>query len=141
MFDNILGFLERMASGSGEAKFSADEKNIAITALLFRVIPVDGIIRTVEREQLRAIMTDELGIPDGHIEQLIKKAREEHAETAGLFPFTSIINRSCSDSEKAEVVREMHQIAMSDGEYHEMEQGLIERAADLLHVEWPSATG
>jgi len=58
----------------------------------------------------------------------------EHADTAGLFPFTSIIMRKCSLDERKEISLAMWRLALCDNEFHEFESSLLERACELLEI-------
>ena len=135
MFARVVEFLEALAAGSlGEAGFKDSEEMTAIAALLYRVVTIDGIVRDVERSKLREILQERFDITAAKLEQLIAAAKAEHADTAGLFPFTSIIMRSCSRQEREEIAKAMWRLALCDGEFHEFEKNLLERACELMEL-------
>lgn len=133
MFDKVVEFLENIASGQGTAQsYSDEEKNTAIAALLYRMVSIDGVVRDVEKMQLREVLNTRFGINPPALEKIIAKAMVEHKDSAGLFPFTSIIMHQCSEDERRDIVLTMWHLALCDGELHEFERNLIERAAELM---------
>lgn len=133
MFDKVVEFLENLASGQeADQAYSDEEKNTAIAALLYRMVSIDGVVRDVERMQLRTVLHDRFGINPPALERTIRKAMVEHSESAGLFPFTSIIMHQCDEDERQHIVLAMWHLALCDGELHEFERNLIERAAELM---------
>lgn len=133
MFNRVVEYLENLASGRGEDQsYSDDEKNTAIAALLYRMVSIDGIVRDVEKTQLRSVLKTRFEIHPPVLEETIARAMSEHSESAGLFPFTSIIMHQCDEHERQDIVMAMWHLALCDGELHEYERNLIERAAELL---------
>ena len=135
MFNRVIEYLEKLSSGrEGDQPYSDEEKNTAIAALLYRMVSIDGIVRDVEKAQLRSVLETKFGINPPSLEGTIERAMSEHSETAGLFPFTSIIMHQCDVDERQDIVMAMWHLALCDGELHEFERNLIERAAELLET-------
>jgi uncharacterized tellurite resistance protein B-like protein len=136
MFTSVVNFLENMTSTfNGEDPSVVDQTKIAITALLFQVIPIDGIVRDEEKQRLNQILRDDFKVSSDDLNALIERAKREHFDTGGLYPFTQHLVEHCTKSQRKHIVFEMWQIALSDNELHEMEEALIERTAELLGVD------
>lgn len=52
-----------------------------------------------------------------------------------ILPFTSEINRRYSQKKKVELIHILWQLANADQEVHQIEQHVIRRISNLLHVE------
>ncbi|MFK5978941.1 MAG: TerB family tellurite resistance protein [Rhizobiaceae bacterium] len=133
MFSRVLEYLENLASGQVQP-YSDEEKNTAIAALLYRMVSIDGIVRDVEKTHLRNVLEARFNINPPALEKTIAQAISEHSESAGLFPFTSIIMHQCDGDERQDIIMAMWHLALCDGELHEYERNLIERAAELLET-------
>lgn len=135
MFNRVIEYLEKLSSGQeGDQPYSDEEKSTAIAALLYRMVSIDGIVRDVEKTQLRNVLRTRFGINPPALEKTIALAMSEHSDSAGLFPFTSIIMHRCDEDERQDIVMAMWHLALCDGELHEYERNLIERAAELLET-------
>ncbi|MBL4892749.1 MAG: TerB family tellurite resistance protein [Rhizobiaceae bacterium] len=135
MFNRVVAYLEKLSSGQvGDQPYSDEEKNTAIAALLYRMVSIDGIVRDVEKMQLRSVLKARFAIHPPVLEKTIARAISEHSESAGLFPFTSIIMHQCDLDERQDIIMAMWHLALCDGELHEYERNLIERAAELLET-------
>lgn len=136
MFNRVLEYLEKLSSGrEGDQPYSDEEKRTAIAALLYRMVSIDGIVRDVEKMQLRSVLETQFGINPPALEDTIERAIREHSDSAGLFPFTSIIMHQCDVDERQDIIMAMWHLALCDGELHEFERNLIERAAELLETQ------
>ena len=132
MFERVVEFIESLSSGGND--LDRNDKNVSIAALLYRMVTIDGVVLDVEREKLREVLHDKFDITFEDLERLIAQAKTEHAGTAGLFPFTSVIMRKCSQEEREQIATAMWQLALCDEEFHEFEGSLLERACELMEV-------
>ena len=133
MFDKVIQYLESLSAGKSHG-FAADDRNLAIAALFYHMIAVDGIIKPVEKMRFHEILEQKFGLGSNQLAAFSLRASEADLRSSALFPFTSIINHECTLAEKAEIVQQMKTLAQSDGECHPLEAQLIENIEELLKL-------
>jgi uncharacterized tellurite resistance protein B-like protein len=67
--------------------------------------------------------------------RVVSAGEKAEEEAIDLYGFTSVINRHLDHKAKLELVSLMWEMVFADGELHELEDNLVWRAAELLHVE------
>ncbi len=133
MFDTVIQYLESLSAGEAK-QFSADERNLAIAALFYHMIAVDGVIKPVEKMRFGNILEKRFGLTTDTLAAFSARASDADMRSSGLFPFTSIINHECSRLEKIEIIEQLKSLAQADGECHPLEAQLIRNVEELLKV-------
>ena len=128
MFDAISRLFR-----STEAPSFAIEPQLAVAALLVHLAAVDGNVSDVERDAVKGALTDYYGLEEDEVEKLIAEATRRDAESVDFYRFTSAIS-SLPDEEKLEIVRMMWQVVFADKQNHELEDNMVWRIAELIHV-------
>ncbi len=136
MFDTVIKYLEALSNGEARG-FNAEERNLAIAALFYHMIAADGVVLAEEKAQFRKILADQFDLSETRLEALVDQARSQDKYFSGLFPLTAIINRSCNECEKIEIIDQLLALAGADGELHVLELSLIENVAELLRLPRP----
>lgn len=109
-------------------------KLLAAVALMVEIIAVDDEQHETEKSMLRHILTSRFNTSQHDAEQLIEQAEQAHEDSTDFFRFTSEINREFSAEEKIDLIESLWQLAWADEHIHELEQHVIRRLANLLHV-------
>jgi len=133
MFDKVIQYLESLSAGKVSG-FEAEDRNLAVAALFYHMIAVDGIIKPIEKVRFHALLEERFGLTAERLAKFSEKATEVDLRSSGLFPFTSIINHECTIEEKMEIIDQMRTLAQSDGECHPLEAQLIRNVAELLKL-------
>jgi uncharacterized tellurite resistance protein B-like protein len=133
MFDKVIQYLESLSAGEA-VRFADEDRNLAVAALFYHMIAVDGIIKPIEKVRFHSLLEEKFGLTAKRLAKFSDKASEADLRSAGLFPFTSIINHECTLAEKLEIVEQMRSLAQSDGECHPLEAQLIRNVAELLKL-------
>lgn len=134
MLDRILKFLKDMPSAPSDNAF-ADDPRVASVALLYHVMDADGVRDRSEAEQLRTLISEMFGVTGEELERIVAAGEKADEEAVDLYAFTSIINRHLDQAAKCELVGIMWEMVFADGELHELEDNLVGRVAELIHVE------
>ena len=129
MFDAI----SRLFSARPEASTLALEPQLAVAALLVHLAAVDGSVKTEEREAVKGALTDYYGLEEDEVDKLIEEAHRRDSESVDFYRFTSAI-ATLPDEEKIEIVRMMWQVVFADKKNHELEDNMVWRIAELIHV-------
>jgi uncharacterized tellurite resistance protein B-like protein len=129
MFDAI----SRLFNNPSDTKSFATEPRLAVAALLVHLAAVDGDVSDVERDAVKGALMDYYGLGDSEVEKLVAEATRRDAESVDFYRFTSAI-ASLPDEEKIEIVRMMWQVVFADKKNHELEDNMVWRIAELIHV-------
>jgi uncharacterized tellurite resistance protein B-like protein len=128
MFDALQRLFTRPEPGA-----SQPEPRLAVAALLVHLSAIDGTVLPEERQAIRAALKGYYGLSDGEVERLVADAGRKDAESVDFYRFTSALT-ALPDAEKIEIVKMMWQVVFADRENHEMEDNMVWRIAELIHV-------
>jgi uncharacterized tellurite resistance protein B-like protein len=117
-------------SGSGEV----DELQLAAASLLMEVARADGEISKQERRLILRLLETRLQLTPETSQRLSELAEQEVEEATSLYPFTRLVNREYTMTEKIRLIELLWQIAYADGRKCKFEEHLIRKVADLLYV-------
>lgn len=136
MLNRIKAALEEIFDVDPVAGSDESQETIELTAaaLMVEVIAADYQRKPEEREALLAVVRDSFGLTAVEAEDLLAKAEETHQQSTDYFRFTSQINQVCSPDEKVRLIESLWRVAFADGELHHVEEHVIRRIADLIHV-------
>jgi uncharacterized tellurite resistance protein B-like protein len=133
MLDRFLKLLKDIPSRPD--RVSADDPRVAAAALLFHLMDADGIRDRKEEEQLRLLMSEMFGIEGAELDRVLSAGEKAEEEAVDLYVFTSVIDRHLDQPAKCELIGIMWEMVFADGELHELEDNLVWRVAELIHVE------
>ena len=129
-------------TGRGEADDRADaahdEVRVAVSALLFHVIAVDGAVLPEEREALIAALGQRFQLDAGEARSLFEAGRKADNEAVDLYGFTSVLKRALDRADRERLIELMWRMVYADGRVHEFQDNVVWRVAELLSV--PSQT-
>jgi uncharacterized tellurite resistance protein B-like protein len=129
MFDAI----SRLFSNPADATSFAIEPRLAVAALLVHLAAVDGTVSDLERDAVKGSLMDYYGLGEEEVKKLVADATRRDAESVDFYRFTSAI-ASLPEDEKIEIVRMMWQVVFADKKNHELEDNMVWRIAELIHV-------
>jgi uncharacterized tellurite resistance protein B-like protein len=125
--------LSRLFANRPEAQGLALEPQMAVAALLVHLAAVDGSVKPEERAAVKGALVDFYGLGEDEVEKLIEEATRRDTESVDFYRFTSAL-ASLPDEEKLEIVRMMWQVVFADKKNHELEDNMVWRIAELIHV-------
>lgn len=138
MYSSVNSFLERLNSDDHDKiEYTEVDSRIAVAALYYRVIMIDGQVRDSELERYRQILSDSLDVSEDELGLFEELVRKNYESDQSLFPLAETV-RKLPIEKRREILLHMQQISLSDMELHEFEINLVERAAELLDLtsEW-----
>ena len=107
---------------------------LACAALMIEVLYADYSVDQSEIDTLRKALQENFDLIKDEAENLIQLAEEERAQATDYYQFTSLINEFYTQQQKRELVTRLWQMAYADHTVHKLEEHLVRRLADLLHV-------
>ena len=133
MYSSYKALIDKLDGNDKEIiKFVKRDKKLALGILLYRVILVDGRIRSEEVELFRSIIETQLDITEDELDNFEETAKEMATSNEVFGRFVSEL-RDLPDTQKGEIISMMQDISISDREFHELEVNLVSQIKALLH--------
>ncbi|WP_127524350.1 TerB family tellurite resistance protein [Mesorhizobium sp. Z1-4] len=135
MFDRFREFLNQLPGVGENGDIAEGDPRVAAAALLTHVMDADGERTDDERDMLKRLLGDVYGLEGSELATVIKAGEAADREAVDLYAFTSVLDRHLDREGKFEFVGLMWDMVFSDGALHEVEDNLVWRVAELIHVE------
>ncbi|MGI9366790.1 MAG: TerB family tellurite resistance protein [Rhizobiaceae bacterium] len=136
MFQRVMDWLAEAPDGH-EPGFGDHDIRVCVAALFYHMVAVDGVITEKERSDLELLLSQRYNLDPTQIQTLASEGEQSDRESAGLFPFTVILNRQMEEHERQLVFDHLQHLAMADGELHELEQSMLNHISVLLKLTQP----
>ncbi len=139
MLDSLKRFFQERLAGrsTDEASDPAQRLHLTAAVLLVEVMRADSEVKDEERTVVRTALQGTFGLSLADTEELVRLAEAEADAATSLYEFTSLVDKGFSREEKKRLVELMWLVAFADAEKDPLEEHLIRRVADLLHVPHP----
>ena len=114
-----------------------DSKEIilASTCLLLSIADADNNIDDKELSIIDEIIQDFFNVNKEDTNAIINNAKKSLIESTDYFSYGKILNESFSITDKVDFLSCIFEVAYSDGEYHYLEEHMIKKIANILHIE------
>lgn len=116
-----------------EPKFDEIDTRLAVAALLVHLAAVDGVIKPEERRAIEGVLQDHYGLDHGAVARLMEDAQRRDAESVDLYKFTSELS-GLPEADRLEIIRMLWTVVFSDDSNHELEDNVVWRIAELIHI-------
>ncbi|GLX77848.1 hypothetical protein tinsulaeT_11880 [Thalassotalea insulae] len=119
-----------------DAVAESDELSIemACTVLLCEVMRADGHLDSSEQTMLTNTISQHFALAPEEVSALIEQAIALSEHAIDFHQFTSKVNQHYSATEKTQIVSLLWQLALADGKIASIEEHIIRKIADLLHL-------
>lgn len=107
---------------------------MAATVLLCEVMRADGVMSDQEQSLLTKLVSQEFCTDKLLVTEFISEACHLSEHAIDFHQFTSVINKHFKAKEKTHIVALLWKLANSDGNIANIEEHIIRRIADLLHL-------
>jgi uncharacterized tellurite resistance protein B-like protein len=133
MFDRLK---QRLQARFANADALPDEHTGAIAAamLLLEVAWADQQIHEKELERVRSALIQIFGVGADEASALVTEARDAHASSISIYPFTRIANETLSLDAKKTLLVNCWRLASADAVIDDHEEYTIRRIAELLYL-------
>ena len=107
---------------------------IASAVLLCEVMRADGIFSVLEQEKLKQLLSKHFSLSKTEVASIIEQALQLSEQASDFYQFTSTLNQHYSIEQRIKIVALLWQVAYADNELAGIEQHIIRKIADLLHL-------
>ncbi|SDR31374.1 TerB family tellurite resistance protein [Pseudovibrio sp. Tun.PSC04-5.I4] len=135
MLESLKKFFKNLTLEKEEDKrFSVDDERLAVAALMFHIIAVDGEIEQQELDQFKRVLQQQYELDEEDTKELMQLAKQRDDEAVDLYGFTSILKRKLEPEQRLKVIEALWEMVFADGSVHEFEDNTVWRVAELLGV-------
>ena len=129
MFDAI----SRLFARPGTDAAAPLDPQLAVAALLVHLTAVDGEVTDGERQVVVRLLKQRFALSDHEVAELVALATHRDQEAVDYYQFTAALSQ-LDEAERVEIIRMMWELVFADAENHEMEDNMVWRVAELIHV-------
>jgi uncharacterized tellurite resistance protein B-like protein len=137
MLDRLLSLITDLADEPREP-FDESDYRVAAAALLVHVMSADGVAAPVERERLETVLSAGFDLSAADTRRLVAFATDAEASEDNWTSFAQTLASRLDEDGRRRVVEMMWAVVLADGRAHELEEAVVDRAAELLGVEPPA---
>ncbi len=133
MIAAIRQFFDRLTNDAA-VDMGEDEVRLAVAALLYHVIAVDGVVTPAESAMLGELLKSRFDLDPQDTQTLVAAAETADDEAVDLFHFTSLLKQRLEVADRERIIEMMWRLVFADGGMHEFEENVVWRVAELLAV-------
>lgn len=134
MLNKISDFFNGLLGANESEADSPLSIEIACAVLLCEVMRADSVFTESEQDKLSAILTQKFDLTDQEVSDILEQAFELSENAHDFYKFTSKLNQYYSLDERIKIVTLLWQMAYADGDLANIEEHIIRKIADLLHL-------
>ena len=133
MLSKISAFFQSLGETEDSLK-NEISLEIACSVLLCEVMLADGQLDANEQSKLNDIISTQFQLSELEVREIIKHALLLCESATDFYQFTSKINQNYSLEQRLKMLDLLWQVAYADGELASIEEHIIRKIADLLHL-------
>lgn len=130
-FNKLVDDLQETIEPSKEGELSLE---ICCAVLLCEVMRADSAFTEEEQTALSQILIEQFTLTETEVSVILEKAFELSENASDFYQFTSKINQYYSLDERIKIVTLLWKVAYADGELANIEEHIIRKISDLLHL-------
>jgi len=127
-------WLARLVPQASEAAENSDNLSRAIAVLMLEVAQSDFEETEEETSSLLAALAKYISEDSHTPEDLLASARDDKANSAGLYEFTRLARTEMSLADRCTLIEQLWGIAYADGVIDKYEEAAIRKVSELLYV-------
>jgi len=133
MLSKISAFFQSLGEDDGQ-QGDVISLEIACSVLLCEVMLADGQLDNAEQKKLNNIISEQFKLSDSEVAEIIEHSLALCENATDFYQFTSKINENYSLEQRIKMLDLLWQVAYADGELASIEEHIIRKIADLLHL-------
>ena len=133
MLSKINAFFQSLGEESNQ-QVSEISLEIACSVLLCEVMLADGQLDASEQNKLSTILSQQFQLSNEEVKDIIQRSLAICEDSTDFYQFTSKINDNYSTEQRIAMLELLWKVAYADGELASIEEHIIRKIADLLHL-------
>ncbi|RHW76598.1 TerB family tellurite resistance protein [Colwellia sp. RSH04] len=132
MFSQLKDFFSSLHQTEQSSTTISTE--LACAVLFCEVMRADDNYTNEEQEKLTCLLQNQFSLSNDQVTDILEQAIQLSENANDFYQFTSQLNQHLSLDDRINIVVLLWQIAYADGELASIEEHIIRRIADLLHL-------
>ncbi|MFK5892581.1 MAG: TerB family tellurite resistance protein [Pseudomonadota bacterium] len=113
---------------------SQHQLQLATTALFIEMMLQDDKQHSEEKNAVKNAIKTSLNVSSNEIDELFSLAEEELKNATDYHQFTQLINKNFDKFQKIKIIENLWSIAYSDSQLDDLEEHMVRKIAELIHV-------
>jgi uncharacterized tellurite resistance protein B-like protein len=134
MLSRLSLFFKSLAIDSQQQENDPLSLELACAVLLSEVMRADGELSPQEQQKLPEMMKQTFCLSDTEVAEILALAIELSNDATDFYQFTRKVNQHYSLEQRMKIVAMLWTVAYADGELASIEEHIIRKIADLLHL-------
>lgn len=134
MLNKVSQFFNRLIEDEDHQPNDSISLEIACAVLLCEVMRADHHFAESEQSKLVELLQSQFHLSTETVNDIFDQALQHSEQSNDLYTYTSLINKHYQIDEKIALIKLLWQLALADGEIAAIEQHIIRKIADLLHL-------
>lgn len=134
MLNRITDFFNTMLNTESKQTENTVSIEIACAVLLCEVMRADHVFTENEQDELSTILTKQFNLSEPEVTSTLEQAFYLSENANDFYQFTTRLNQHYSLDDRIKIVTLLWQVAYADGELTSIEEHIIRKIADLLHL-------
>jgi len=138
MLTKISSFFQSLANDLTESSAQQNSEEVTIevacAVLLCEVMRADGHFDQQEQAKLALLLVEQFNLNEAEVKQIIDQALIQSEQATDFYRYTSKINEHFTIEQRITVVKQLWNMAYADGDLASIEEHVIRKIADLLHL-------
>jgi uncharacterized tellurite resistance protein B-like protein len=132
MFEKIVAYLEKRMEDNAINPDPFERRQVAVACLLIEASRLDGHYDPAEQGTVIRLLKDTLKLPPDKARTLVDLAQVRQANTYDDWIFSNAVRKGYAMDERKEIVKNLWEVALIDGQLDRMENMMIDRVATEL---------
>lgn len=134
MINRITGFFNALLLADDTQTKNEISIEMACAVLLCEVMRADNVFTENEHDKLSDILTKQFHLTEQEMNTTLEQAFQLSENASDFYHFTSKLNQHYTLEDRIKIVTLLWQVAYADGELASIEEHIIRKIADLLHL-------
>ena len=134
VFDQVVGALTSTKDEAADAEGHEAALRMATAVLMLEVAGADHVFDESEFERVLRLMEVHFKLTPEQAAELVNSAEDKAEELVSVHDFTQLLHENLDETDKAQIVSLLWQIAYADGRLDKYEDALVLKISDLLYV-------
>ncbi len=134
LFVRVIESLSVAAESDSDDADREAALRLATAVLMIDVARADQVFDESEFDRLLQLIELHFQLTPEQAAELVNEADSKVDDLISVHDFTQILHKHLNDSEKAQIVSLLWQVAYADGQLDKYEDALVSKISDLLYV-------
>lgn len=134
MFNKITHFFNVLLNANDKQTENNISIEIACAVLLCEVMRADSAFTENEQDELSNILSRQFKLTEEEVSTTLEQAFHLSENANDFYQFTSKLNQHYDLDDRIKIVTLLWKVAYADGELASIEEHIIRKIADLLHL-------